>query len=550
MPLPDPPEALPPGDPDGEPDGEPHGDDAAAHGATEPSDPGSPADTAAMVVGPRRWLKIAIPIVATLAIVAPLGYLWQRSLVPGSYSVMDMGYADYGGGPRPSALQSESHASHGYGHDGGAGTTMVTDLVVDPTRRADVCFDLVTRAAQLQIAGRSVSGYTVNGTSPGPELTVRQGQLVEVRVRNDSVPDGVAMHWHGVNVPNAMDGVAGVTQDAVPVGGSFVYRFVADRVGSFWYHSHQVSHAQVVGGLFGTLIVLPAAGPERGVLDVTAVAHTYSSGRTLNGRAGDLDVSAAPGQRVRVRVVNTDNAPMEVWTGAPYRLVAVDGDPVVGATPVENRSVTVTAGGRADVEVQLPRDGSGIRVQLSRATAVLLGRGGGQLAVPPQPAAELDLLSYGEPAPTRIDPARAVRHFDYDIGRTLGFVRGRPGTWWSINGHLYPDVPMYVVREGETVTMRIHNGSGEVHPMHLHGHTALVLSRNGVAATGSPWLVDSLNVLDSETYEIAFLADNPGIWMDHCHNLVHASDGMVAHLMYEGLDTPFRIGTDRGNQPE
>jgi FtsP/CotA-like multicopper oxidase with cupredoxin domain len=98
--------------------------------------------------------------------------------------------------------------------------------------------------------------------------------------------------------------------------------------------------------------------------------------------------------------------------------------------------------------------------------------------------------------------------------------------------------------------MRIDNHSGEVHPMHLHGHHAVVLARNGVAATGSPWWVDSLNVLDKETYDIAFLADNPGIWMDHCHNLQHAADGMVAHLMYEGVTTPYVIGGAPDNQPE
>ncbi len=122
--------------------------------------------------------------------------------------------------------------------------------------------------------------------------------------------------------------------------------------------------------------------------------------------------------------------------------------------------------------------------------------------------------------------------------------------FWSINGHLYPNVPMYVVREDEVVAMHIENRSGQVHPMHLHGHRAVVLSRNGVAATGSPWWVDSLNVEDGETYDIAFVADNPGLWMDHCHNLEHAADGMVAHLMYEGWDTPFRIGGAAGNQPE
>ena len=108
--------------------------------------------------------------------------------------------------------------------------------------------------------------------------------------------------------------------------------------------------------------------------------------------------------------------------------------------------------------------------------------------------------------------------------------------WWSINGHLYPNVPMYVVREGDVAVVHIENRNGEVHPMHLHGHHVVVLARNGVAATGSPWWVDSLNVSANETYDIAFLANNPGIWMDHCHNLKHAAQGMIAHLMYEGFD--------------
>jgi FtsP/CotA-like multicopper oxidase with cupredoxin domain len=98
--------------------------------------------------------------------------------------------------------------------------------------------------------------------------------------------------------------------------------------------------------------------------------------------------------------------------------------------------------------------------------------------------------------------------------------------------------------------MKIANSSGEVHPMHLHGHHAVVLSRNGVAATGSPWWIDSLDVGDGETYEIAFIADNPGIWADHCHNLKHAVDGLLAHLAYADVSTPYRVGGDSGNHPE
>jgi FtsP/CotA-like multicopper oxidase with cupredoxin domain len=167
-----------------------------------------------------------------------------------------------------------------------------------------------------------------------------------------------------------------------------------------------------------------------------------------------------------------------------------------------------------------------------------------------QPQEQLDLLRYGSPAPIGFDPADADRRFDYSIGRRPGFVQGRPGVWWSINGHLFPDVPMFVVSEGDIVTMRIENHSGDVHPMHLHGHHAVVLSRDGEHSAGSPWWVDSLNVRDDETYEIAFVADNPGVWMDHCHNLQHAVDGLVAHLMYDGVTTPYRIGGTAGNEPE
>ncbi|HEX7746149.1 MAG TPA: multicopper oxidase domain-containing protein, partial [Micromonosporaceae bacterium] len=148
------------------------------------------------------------------------------------------------------------------------------------------------------------------------------------------------------------------------------------------------------------------------------------------------------------------------------------------------------------------------------------------------------------------DPDATDRQFEYSIGRRPGFLGGRPGLFWTINGHLFPDVPMFVVREGDVVRMRVSNHSGEVHPMHLHGHHAVVLSRDGAPATGSPWWVDSLNVANGESYEIAFVADNPGIWMDHCHNLPHAADGLVAHLAYEGISSPYLIGGDARNEPE
>jgi FtsP/CotA-like multicopper oxidase with cupredoxin domain len=486
----------------------------------------------------RRRLRVALSTGAALAVLGPVGWFWQDSLLPGTYSVMDMGYVDSGHGT------AEAHAH-------GAGGVDLRTLTPDPGRPADVSVTLLARSERFRLAsGRTVDGYTLNGTSPGPTIRATVGNLVEVRLVNISVPDGVTIHWHGVDVPGAEDGVAGVTQDAVAQGAEYVYRFVADRPGTYWYHSHQHSAEQVAGGLLGALVVDPATGPAPEA-DVLALVHHYGGVATVNGREGDVVVPAAAGSRVRVRVVDTDNGPMWVWVGgSAFEVAAVDGTDVHAPDPVEDRALLVPAGGRADVEVTLPADGSPVRVHLGGRTGVVLSSSGAGPAPVDRPRQTVDLLSYGTPAALGFNPDSPDRRFDYDIGRRPGFLDGRPGLWWTVNGHAYPDVPMFVVAEGDVVLMRIANTSGDRHPMHLHGHHAVVLSRNGVRATGSPWWVDSLDVADGETYEIAFVADNPGVWVDHCHNLPHAAQGLIVHLAYSGVSTPFLVGGPAGNVPE
>jgi FtsP/CotA-like multicopper oxidase with cupredoxin domain len=486
-----------------------------------------------------RHLRLAVAGVAAVAVLAPLTWAWQDSLLPGTYSAMDMGYVDTGDGSAPT----------GHEHHGGPD---VTSLTADPGRPADVSVTLLAQRERFRLpSGRSVDGYTLNGTSPGPTIRATVGQLVEVRLVNISVPDGVTLHWHGIDVPGAEDGVAGVTQDAVARGAEFTYRFVVDRAGTYWYHSHQLSEEQVGGGLLGAVVVSPASGTPADEVDAVALVHHYGGVLTVNGREGDLRVAAVPGSRARVRVIAADNGPMWVWVAdAPYRLLAIDGTDVIEPTSVRDAGLLVAAGGRADIEVTMPRDGSAVRVHLGGRSGIVLGLTSYDVAPVDRPAATLDPLGYGTPAPLGFDPTAPDRRFHYDIGRRPGFLDGRPGLWWTVNGHGYPDVPMFVVGTGDVVQMRISNDSGALHPMHLHGHHAVVLARDGVRATGSPWWVDSLDVADDETYDIAFVADNPGIWLDHCHNLPHAEEGLVVHLAYEGVTTPFLIGGPAGNEPE
>jgi FtsP/CotA-like multicopper oxidase with cupredoxin domain len=432
-------------------------------------------------------------------------------------------------------------------HGGG---TSVTDLDTEATGEADVVVDLTARQGKVELAsGRTVDGYSLNGSSPGPLIEATVGELVEVRLHNESVTEGVTLHWHGVDVPNAQDGVAGVTQDSVAVGEDHVYRWVAPDAGTYWYHSHQMSHEQVAGGLYGGILVHPEVR-ERGVRDVVALTHLYEGTQTIDGRGGILPVTARPGERVRVRLVNTDNGPQKAWTGAPFLLRAVDGFDVNAPTEVTDRSVGIPAGGRVDLEVRVPTDGTALRVSLLGEVALDIGPVGTEGRGVKQPGKAVDLLDYGSAAAVGFDTSRPDREFDYSVGRRPGFLNGRPGMWWSVNGKLYPDMPMFVIEEGDIVRVRISNHSGQAHPMHLHGHHALVLARDGTEATGSPWWFDSLDVQDGESYDVVFLADNPGIWMDHCHNLKHAREGLVTHLMYDGVTTPYRLGEESGNTPE
>jgi FtsP/CotA-like multicopper oxidase with cupredoxin domain len=475
-----------------------------------------------------RHLRTTIACAAALAIVVPLGWLWWSSLLPSSYDLATMGYVDLGGGPAGMEMP---------GMDDG---TPVADLTADATGQPDVRYSFTVR--------QDGKAFTVNGQSPGPLLKATVGDLVEVHLTNDNVTEGVTLHWHGVDVPNAEDGVAGVTQDAVLPGETFTYRWVATRPGTYWYHSHQVSHTQVAGGLLGPILI-EQRHPDPGVIDEVVVLHDYGQGTSINGTVGVTTLPATPGQRVRVRLIDTDSGGATAWvTGAPFEVAAIDGTDVHGPTPLTDRVVEIPAGGRVDLLVTVPA--GGVRIDASGASTLVLGRDPSAGALPATPEQTLDPLSYGTPAPIGFDPGHPDRTFDYRIGRRPGFLDGKPGLWWTINGHLFPHVPMYTVAEGDVVRFHLENNTGVVHPMHLHGHHAVVLDRDGVAATGSPWWVDSLDIRPDESYDIAFVADNPGIWMDHCHNLAHPAQGLVAHLMYEGVTSSFRVGGVADNQPE
>lgn len=507
---------------------------------------------------PRTWLlsKVCFVIVFVGGSILPIGLSAQASVLSDRMNMMT-GTTDDGGAGAGAVHQHGDPTGHG------AGTVSVAVLTGPRAGAPDRRFALTAESETVRLAsGASADIWSFNGELPGPELRVKQGELVEVELANKNIERGVTLHWHGVDVPNAEDGVAGVTQDAVMPGQSHTYRFVAEDAGTYWYHSHQTSSESVRKGLFGALIVEPSNPPQPDSEDWTVVAHTWE---TTNGSVLALGSSdqlerrtLRPGTPVRLRLINTENWPMTFTLGGtPFQVAAIDGTDLNEPTDLaENTQLQLAAGGRYDVTFTMPASTVRLFARVPEfnmeAAGLLIDAEGGTDEMPvSREGPAFDPSHYGKPKETPFGPGSAFdRSFTLIFDNKLGFFDGSFHLLWTINGNVIPNTPMLMVQEGDLVKTTFVNRSLLDHPMHLHGHHMLVLSRNGKSITGSPWWTDTLNVAPGEVYEVAFRADNPGLWMDHCHNLDHAKVGMVLHLAYEGITTPFETGSATLNMPE
>ena len=208
-------------------------------------------------------------------------------------------------------------------------------------------------------------GY--NGTTPGPELRVRQGEMLNVQFEN-RIGEGSAIHWHGIRIENAMDGVPGMTQPMVEDGESFDYSFRVPDAGTYWYHSHHRSWEQVARGLYGPLII-EETNPPAVDHDITVIlddwriertgeliedfgsAHDFSHAGRLGSFARIIPSveEVRRGDRVRLRLINTATArvfPLEI-SGIDGKVVALDGMPVT--TPMDIGRTFIAPAQRMDI---------------------------------------------------------------------------------------------------------------------------------------------------------------------------------------------------------
>ena len=466
------------------------------------------------------------------------------------------------GGTAVGALAGCVDRLPGIGDDGGSEVTPRTPVTAEPDRSVT----LTAASGTIQPSPEtSAANWLYEGAFPGPQLRVQEGDVLSAELVND-LQEETTIHWHGVPVPNPVDGVPNVTQEPTAPGETFTYKFRAEPPGTYFYHSHV--GLQLDRGLLGPLIVeerdphidydreyvvvvddyLPQAprlptnggsggggmggggmGDGRGGRGgMMGDARPPYEGLLINGRLPEnqptFDVTE--GDRVRFRFVNAASATVfgVRIAGHEMSVTHADGRPV---EPVDVDSFVFGSGERYDVVVEATNPGTW-SVQAAAldgneppASALLRYDSSDNGARPQQPSSSGDQLQYGDLQAVNslsgID-GRPDRTFDLTLSRGSG-----QSYTWTIDGEAYPDAEPLDIQLGEHVRIRMTNQSPVVHPMHLHGHFFEVGNalKDTVIVPGHRGQV----TLD-------FHADNPGRWLFHCHNLYHLDAGMARVIRY------------------
>ena len=472
-------------------------------------------------------------------------------------------------------------------------------------------FDLAAGRVEAEVGpGQVWRTWGYGGQYPGPEIRLKEGERLRVVARNDLPGEaGTTVHWHGVPVPNPMDGVPGVTQEPIPAGESMTYEYEATPAGTYMYHSHRA--LQLDRGLMGPLIIeertphvqydrehvvilddfLP--GPPRTLDALASGGGGREDGGRMMGGMMNGQSSDAPGQqqgggmtegcpmmggdggggmqgggmmggmggivppyeglmingklpgdpaafdvkegeRVRFRLINLSSATTYhlALAGHRMRVSHADARPV---EPVEVDSLLIGMGERYDVIVEA--DNPGAHTLMARtvegnappARATVRYQSSRQNQPPEGEVPKglesgrrlryADLQSVETPLGQATGSAGPDRTFDLRLSGGMMMSRGE----WAIDGQRYPDADELPLEKGEHVRVNMRNMSMMNHPMHLHGHffrvgnavkdTVLVEARMGRAS-------------------FDFVADNPGDWFFHCHNLYHLHAGMARVFTY------------------
>jgi len=443
---------------------------------------------------------------------------------------------------------------------------------VVPGRIHDWHFVAKERSARLLgAAGPAIPVWTYDDELI-PLRRIALGDTIRARLEN-RLSEHTSIHWHGVRVPNAMDGVPYLTQSPVMTGDTFTYTITPPDPGTFFIHPHCNESGQTGRGMSGVLFV---EGDERRKPDGDIVlayrdwrlspdgtwlafetpegasrAGTFGTLRSVNGIPPAVH-SVAAGGDIRLRVLNLDNTRhVEVGIeGAQAAVIAIDGN-AVAPFPLETWRMGPAM--RLDILVRAPKPGGRFTLVDYFSTepwvmATFDATGTLAKARPFDPA-----ILYRANVP-RFDPSSAERlaftfsaasgsiadataKLQLDDGLAKILLDGlciRDNAFWAINKASWATgpsrtlpPPLALLQAGRSYVFELMNATPHPHPIHLHGHTFEVLSASRLERPRH--FADTVLVQPKERVEIGFVATE-GDWMLHCHVLEHLEYGMMGYV--------------------
>src|SRR5215831_6955794 len=411
--------------------------------------------------------------------------------------------------------------------------------------------NLEAKPVELEILpGKKTTVWTYNGQLPGPLLRAQVGDRVIVHFKN-SLPVATTIHWHGLRISNDMDGAPGVTQPPIEPGAEFRYEFVLRDAGTYWYHPHVDSAAQVGRGLYGPIVVEDPSDSKAFGDDLVLMLSDMSlddEGQPLpddnGGQFGNLfgregstllvngkvvpHLKVREGKQQRWRIINAARARYFNLRLPNHRFVRLGGDNGLAARPEDVYNVVVAPGERADA-VFTPADPPGSHKVLQW---VPFDRGyGSTFNRPREDLLAIDTVDAPAVAPEAIPTElRTIAPIDVASAteRKLAFTIALNGrdVVMGFDGVPYERATPIEARLGTTEVWTLVNDTDFAHPFHLHGYFFQVLDDSRV-----PEWKDTISVPSKSSLKIAVTFDErPGMWMYHCHILDHAEAGMMGHL--------------------
>jgi len=415
-------------------------------------------------------------------------------------------------------------------------------------------FELTAAPTELPlIDGKQLAVWAYNGQVPGPTLRVRLGETIRVRFTN-KLPQDTTIHWHGVRLPNAMDGVPYITQQPVRPGETFVYEFTPKDAGTFWFHPHVRASEQVERGLYGVLVVEDAKpapysrelvwvlddwlldqtgqiAPDFNTRHDLAMDGRWGTAITINGKTNTL-LRVQPGERIRLRLLNSANGRVfkPDFGELDAKIIAVDG--LYLRTPIPARDFELAPGNRLDIDLAFDRSTSAPleiwdRFLAQRPNKLASVAVDGPLVATP---------AFTSPAAARVpaweDAVNAPVAHDFRLNAQQG---GPFGIAWTIDGvamdmsHHHAMAPSVALERGRFAHLHFTNESPRIHPIHTHGMFFRLLARNGVRVD-EPFFRDTVLIHPREEIDVGVVPTDAGTWMMHCHILEHAEAGMMTTI--------------------